>query len=565
LKDGPRAERPFESGLAAFARSLPNADSVPFNVVGSRADADAAHQSATAVVAGLVIFMFVAGLAGLVTLLQAVRRNFAQWDDERAVLGALGARRSERALAEVVGALPYLALAPFVAVAIAYASSPFFPLGATRALEPDVGLRADPLVLVVGGVACFVVLAAMTLLVAWIGAARRPARGPVVASARWAFLPAAPSGLPTAVGARFGLQPGSGSRALRRTALAGVVVAVVGVVASVVFVRSLDAFTHAPARYGLDFDLSLELPPQQAPTVLTDIARDHDLEGVAESRESFVDAAGRSVDAYAIAPVKGTIAPTVHSGRLPANDREVAVGPKLLDDLHRRVGDQLRIDSRTGVRTMSIVGTVYSPVSESSGFNEEIVLTPTAFDALTTNPTVNALVRVRHGVDPAKVMAELDARYPYAVSDESPAHAPGAVRNLQQIARLPLALVLFFAIFGAAALAQSVYLTARERRRDLAVLRGLGFRRRQVVTVLVGAGVSVAAVALVIGVPLGILAGRLGWNAVARSLYVAPAVAIPGAAIAAAALGVLVVAFLAALPPAGLVLRRSPGSTLRTE
>src|SRR6185503_4900264 len=104
---------------------------------------------------------------------------------------------------------------------------------------------------------------------------------------------------------------------------------------------------------------------------------------------------------------------------------------------------------------------------------------------------------------------------------------PGPVRNLEQIARLPLALALFFAVFGAAAVVQSLFLTARERRRDLAVLRGLGFRRRQVVMVLLGAAASVAAVALVLGVPIGVLAGRIGWNAVARSLYVNPAVVIP--------------------------------------
>src|SRR5262249_23491768 len=160
---------------------------------------------------------------------------------------------------------------------------------------------------------------------------------------------------------------------------------------------------------------------------------------------------------------------------------------------------------------------------------------------------------------------DLDARYPYAVSDESVPHPPGPVSNLEQIARLPLALVVFFAFFGAAAVAQSMFLTARERRRDLAVLRGLGFRRRQVVLTLVGAACSVAAVALVVGVPLGILAGRVGWTAVARSLYVGPAVAVPVVALTAVGLGLLVVSSIAALPPAAFVLRRTPGSTLRAE
>src|SRR5262249_50742501 len=149
--------------------------------------------------------------------------------------------------------------------------------------------------------------------------------------------------------------------------------------------------------------------------------------------------------------------------------------------------------------------------SESSGFNEELVMTPAAVKALGEDPTILALVRVRDGASRDAVFADLDARYPYAVSDESLPHAPGPVRNLEQIARLPLVLALFFALFGAAAIAQSMFLTARERRRDLAVLRSLGFRRGQVVGVLVSAACTVAVVALAVGIPLGILAGRLGW------------------------------------------------------
>jgi putative ABC transport system permease protein len=214
---------------------------------------------------------------------------------------------------------------------------------------------------------------------------------------------------------------------------------------------------------------------------------------------------------------------------------------------------------------MTIVGTTFSPTSESAQFNEEIVLTPAVLATATTNPTVYALARVHPGVDVAKVFDDLDARFPFAVSDESIVHAPGPVRNLEQTSRLPLALVVFFALFGVAAMAQSMFLTARERRRDLAVLRGLGFRRRQVLAVLLGAACSVAAVALVLGIPVGVLAGRIGWTAVAHSLYVTPAVAIPAGPVALVALAVLVVACLVAVPPASLLLRRSPGSTLRTE
>ena len=489
---------------------------MPFNVVPSRADAESAHHASAAVGTGLVIFMIVAGLAGLVALAQTVRRNLAQTDDEGAVLVALGARRFDRALAGVFGALPYLAVAPLVAAGVAYLSSPLFPLGSVRALEPHLGLRADPAVLIFGAIAWLAVLVVLTLVVAWVGSARVPPESAGSARFRLASVISAPRAVAVAIGARFGLQPGARRRALRRTAFAGLIVAVTGVVASVVFVRSLDAFTQAPARYGIGFDLVLELPTAHRQPVLRELAADRDLEAVASSAESgsdLIQVGGRSLFAYAIESVKGSIVPSLHSGRLPANDNEIAIGPKLLDELGDQLGDQVELASREGNRKLTIVGTVYSPTSESAQFNEEAVLTPGALARFSTNPTVNALLRVRPGVPIAKVFDDLDARFPYAVSDESFAHAPGPVRNLEQIARLPLALALFFAFFGAAALAQSTFLTAREQRRDLAVLRGLGFRRRQVVVVLLGAASSVAAVSLLVGIPLGVLAGRVGWSA----------------------------------------------------
>jgi putative ABC transport system permease protein len=131
--------------------------------------------------------------------------------------------------------------------------------------------------------------------------------------------------------------------------------------------------------------------------------------------------------------------------------------------------------------------------------------------------------------------------------------------------RLPLVLALFFACFGAAALAQSMFMTARERRHDLAVLRGLGFTHRQVFVVLVAAAASVAVVALVVGVPFGVVVGRIGWRAVASRVFVAPITTVRLTAIALLALGLAVFAGLVALASTRVVLRLRPGSTLRAE
>jgi len=151
------------------------------------------------------------------------------------------------------------------------------------------------------------------------------------------------------------------------------------------------------------------------------------------------------------------------------------------------------------------------------------------------------------------------------VSDESLPHAPGPVRNLEQITRLPIILALFFALLGAAACVHSLLTIANDRRGDIAVLRSLGITRRQIATLLAASGSAVAGVALVIGIPLGLIAGNVGWSAIARSLYVEPGTVVPLLAIAGAGAGLLLLSSLISLGPARSAVRRSPAAALRAE
>jgi hypothetical protein len=566
LKGGQSAEPAFERDLTAFERTLPGGGAA-FNIVPSRDDATAADHSSGAVATGLLIFAAVAAVAGLVTIIQLVRRNFAQADAETDVLAALGAPRNERALAQFIASVPSLVVAGAVAAAVAYALSPLFPIGATRALEPRPGLRADPLVLVGGAIAWLALLAVLTLVVVWLDAARR--RGSPRAR-RDSILGRAVSGAggrPTAVGARFALQPAARRTALHRSALAGVVIAVTGVVSCLVFARSVDDFIHTPTRYGIGFDISIELPTNGVRGILAQLAADRDLAAVAASHSGTLDIDGRQVTAYGVEPIVGKMPATLRSGALPAHDDEIALGPKLLGSLHKRIGDRVTVGpgAGAGAHDMRITGTALSPVSESNAFNAEALLTPHAIDTDSDFPTIGALVTTRPGADVSRVIASLDRRYPYGISDESRAHAPGPVRNLEQITRLPLALALFFALLGAAAFAQLIFMLAGERRRDLAVLRVVGYTRHQTRGVLRSASASIAVVGLTIGIPVGLVAGRFGWHVVADGLAVSRSVAVPVAAVAAVALGLVGFALLIATAPARMALRRTPGAALRAE
>ena len=71
-----------------------------------------------------------------------------------------------------------MSLGAAVAVVVAVAASPIFPLGLGGEAEPDPGVRVDGLVLGLGAVAVVFVIAGRALLTAWsqVRAARRPRR-----------------------------------------------------------------------------------------------------------------------------------------------------------------------------------------------------------------------------------------------------------------------------------------------------------------------------------------------------------------------------------------------------
>jgi ABC-type antimicrobial peptide transport system permease subunit len=82
------------------------------------------------------------------------------------------------------------------------------------------------------------------------------------------------------------------------------------------------------------------------------------------------------------------------------------------------------------------------------------------------------------------------------------------------------------------------------RRRELAILRVLGFQRRDTRRSVVTQAVAVTLVPLAIGIPIGVLTGRALWNTYASDLDIAPEPATqwpPLLAVTAIALGLAII------------------------
>src|SRR5206468_13013976 len=86
-----------------------------------------------------------------------------------------------------------------------------------------------------------------------------------------------------------------------------------------------------------------------------------------------------------------------------------------------------------------------------------------------------------------------------------------SAQDAQRSRNLPVALGSLFALTALATLIHLLITSVRRRRRDLAILRTLGFRRRQILATVAWQSAILAAVALVFGIPSGVLLGRFGW------------------------------------------------------
>jgi predicted lysophospholipase L1 biosynthesis ABC-type transport system permease subunit len=175
-----------------------------------------------------------------------------------------------------------------------------------------------------------------------------------------------------------------------------------------------------------------------------------------------------------------------------------------------------------------------------------------------------AVVRWAEGVDPGAALAAIQSRVgPERVA--APADLPPELLNLERVRSVPLILVGFLVVLAISALAHQLIASVRRRQRDFAVLRSIGFTRPMIATIVMSQSTCVGLVALLVGIPLGLALGRLGWSWVAHAV---PLVLVPPLALAALALTLpitLVVANAVAAYPARRIARLGVAEALRTE
>jgi hypothetical protein len=537
----------------------------------------------------LALFALALALTALLIVGQVAARALLTAAQDNGTLAALGTTRrqlfaasmAETAAATVAGALG--------AVAIAVAASPLTPIGPARLAEPDPGVSVNAGVLAAGAAAIVVLLAARVAMTAWRQAGARPAvdvmepprRRPLLAER----LSRAGAPLAAAIGVRFALDPGTGRTSVPvRSAMLGLAVAVAAVAGAGTFGANLLRLVGTPSLYGQDWNIAFEgqfgtITPKQF-TQLTEHVPG--ITDVTYGVHGTVTIGTTVIPAIGLAPGTGPMtSSTVITGRPPATAGQIALGGSVLRQLGLRVGQTVKVSTPVGTRTMLITGSAVFPYFGQGSFTPTDAGEGAETTAVVLAPQANVAGNVAGGYNfalvsftpgPARqadIAAFQRAWSSFCANIQQDTclvtnQRPNTVTNYAAIDATPEILAGVLAVLGLAVLAQFILTSARRRRRDFALLKVLGMFRRELSAVAFWQVATVTAVALAVGVPLGIAGGRWAWQLFADQAGLPPA-AITSLPVLWMIPATLLVAALVALPPARSVARIPAAATLRSE
>lgn len=526
----------------------------------------------------LLLFAVVLAVAGLALVGQAIGRRVTLRLDDAEALRAAGFARRQRA-AVVLPRSAVLAVAGSVlAVVFAVALSPLAPVGLARRAELNPGVDFDPVVLLPGALLIAALVVAWSMVVAWrasrsVGAGVEIIRRdrPSMAGAR---LAAAGAGVTAVAGVRLALERGRGRTAVPvLSALVAGTTGVFMVMAVLTFSVSLDRLIETPALQGWTWDVVVGNYSQQA-SVDEGVAllEANPLVGgyLGENYQTMsIDGAVTSI--ASIGPGDTSVGPAVISGRRPDADDEIALGRTTLADLGKQIGDTVVLTTDAGGDPVeaTIVGTVILPATINSGLSlgDGGLMTLDGLRAVygpqgDSSVAQSLLVSFADGVDTADGIASL--RDDFGDSIVTP-RSPADVENLRRVQGLPLLLAATVGLLALGTLANTLVTCIRRRRRDLATFATLGFRPRQIAATVAWQATTIAVIALVVGVPLGVAAGRAVWAVIMESIGTSVPAVTPWAALGLLALAVFVGANVIAALPARAAARTHPATTLRSE
>jgi hypothetical protein len=565
-----------------------------------------ADQSIRPEALALGVFGGIAALAALLLAIQLVARQLSAREHDLDVMRAVGANPATTGLDGLLGILGSVLVGSVLAVGVAVALSPLFPIGPVRAVYPDRGVNADWTVLCVGFALMVVVIGAAAVLLSFLGAphrAQRRARSRAYRSTtvrlvtRTGLPPSAVVGASLSVDSRNGRASGH-----FRWAVLSAVIAMIVVTTTLTFGSSLHALVSDPALYGWNWDYAVQSSDGYGPVPNAAVSTlRHDPEVTSWSGVSFATMQLDGVEVPTLLSNPGSpVGPPIVSGRALATSRQIVLGAATMALLHKRIGDT--VDLRyvpgypprpirltiVGVATMPAIG-IAEDLHTSMGFGAAVPadagpvtesLGPLGYSPSCDGPNM-VFVRVRGGLASPQGRAAaqrlsdaanriLARQAPDSICGGNVAtvigvQRPAQIVNYRSMGTTPLLLAGGLALAAVVALGLALAASVRRCRRELAQLKVLGFVQRQLSAAVAWHASIAVAIGIGVGIPLGIVAGRWLWTLFADEIGAVPAPAVPVPSLLLAAAVALLLANAAALIPGRWAARTATAHALHEE
>ena len=337
------------------------------------------------------------------------------------------------------------------------------------------------------------------------------------------------------------------------------------------------------------------MPPQ----ALDLLARDRAVAGWSgvSLRPADVQIDGQTIPVI-LAGTHARVTPPILSGHPLEADNQIVLGAATLAQLGKRVGDTVVASYGTPhdapvyipPTRLMIVGTATLPAigvtqrlhpSMGTGAILPAGIEPAAFlkvlHRLDANGANVVFVRLRTGVAPAEALTSLQriadagtralSALPNAggIVTVLPVQYPAEIENYRSIGATPVVLAAGLAAGAVVALGLTLTASVRRRRRDLALLKALGFTQRQLVACVAWQSTVAAVIGVIAGIPLGIALGRWLWVLFARDIYAVPLATVPVPLVIYVGFGALVLANAVAFLPGRYAARTPTALVLRAE
>jgi predicted lysophospholipase L1 biosynthesis ABC-type transport system permease subunit len=278
------------------------------------------------------------------------------------------------------------------------------------------------------------------------------------------------------------------------------------------------------------------------------------------------------------------VGPPLLSGHAFDGANQVVLGASTMAELHKHVGDTVTVGAPdTGLTRLRIVGTATLPSIGVAGSSHlemgtgallsYTLIPPKArnvFDVQYSGPNA-VLVRFKKGASPAAASASLQSivRQNTQIKGDGGSvvgvERPAEILNYRTLGTTPTILGVALAAGAVIALGLTLVTSVRRRRTDLALLKSLGFTKRQLASAIAWQASVAVGIGCLIGIPLGIALGRFLWDLFVRQINAVPDPTIPTWSIVLIGVGALILANVVAAIPGRIAANTPTAQLLRSE